>query len=335
MIVHLDIDGERKEKLIRISGTVDNQFALAGRWLRGNLHCHLEEGRWVDSAAGIYRDLGYDFLAGMDHDKTTPPDAPGELLVIPGAEMSPGHLLVFGLDDVSFLRARAGERAESTAEMIVRAKEEGGSCYLAHPLWGGWTREELEILCDAGLDGMEIVNSSNWKSGDTVSSDQLWHMMLDPTTTLSAIGGDDAHGPDNVRDGDGIQAIARARLGWTGVLAEEASVRGVLDALRAGRTYASEGPEFRSVELRPDGKLIVRCSPCVACHFRGRQRGYGGRSAFAPDEQGVAEEFVFDFAINGYRVKDHLIVILEDESRRKAWLSPLRLDLSIQARSEG
>lgn len=332
MTVHLDIEADRKGKPIRIFGTVENQFALAGDWLRGNLHCHLEEGRWVDSAAAIYRDIGYDFLAGMDHDKCVPPDDPGELLVVPGAEMSPGHLLVFGLEDVSGLRVQAKDRASATAEIISLAKQQGAVAFLAHPFWGGWSWEELRLLCDAGLDGMEVVNSSKWKVGDTIYSDQMWHLMLDKDTFLAATGGDDAHGPAGVADGEGMQAIARSRLGWTGVLATDRSVEGVLDALGQGRTYASEGPEFRSIEMSSDGKLTVRCSPCVACHFRGRERGYGGRSSFAPDEQGVAEDFVFDFAINGYRVRDHLIVVLEDEMRRKAWLSPLRLDLSIESR---
>lgn len=328
--VKLDLRGERKGTPVKITGTVGNPFAVSGQWLRGNLHVHLH--RWEDSAAGHYRRLGHDFIAAMDHDRIVPPAETEGLLVLPGAEMSPGHLLVFGLDDYASLAVAGVDRLAATERMIRQAAAAGGVSFLAHPLWSRWEWEELRRLGEAGLNGLEVVNSTTtWGHADTGQADQLWHRLLSPHWRPAATGGDDAHGPDALAGGSPLLDLRRGRLGWTGILARERTVAGLLEGLRAGRSYASEGPSFRAVEMHPDGRLVVRCSPCVACHFRGGQTGYGGRTVFAPQGGLTAEEFVFDFASCGYRVKDNLVVVLEDAQRRKAWLSPLSLDLEITA----
>ncbi len=326
--VQFSIDGERKGKPVKLEGVVHNPFAVAGHWLRGNLHCHLKG--WTEEAPDRYRELGYDFIAAMDHDQIVMPEPREDMIFLPGAEMSPGHLLVFGVNDMDDIKAEDGDRFSATLRMIRETAELGGMSFLAHPLWNGWTFEELQQLCRAGLNGMGIINSCCSGHGYTGHSDQIWHALLSPGKCLAAIGGDDAHGPGALAGDTPWAARRRSRLGWTGVLARERTAEAVLNALRAGRTYASEGPVFHGVNLRPDGNLTVRCSPCVACHFRGKQLGYGGRSIFPPDDREVEEEFVFDFAVNGYRVKDQLIIILEDEQRRKAYLSPLRLNYTVQ-----
>ncbi len=326
--VQFSIDGERKGKPVKLQGIVDNPFAVSGHWLRGNLHCHLKG--WTEEAPDRYRELGYDFIAAMDHDQIVMPEPREDMIFLPGAEMSPGHLLVFGVNDMDDIKAEDGDRFPATLRMIRATAECDGLSFLAHPLWSGWTFAGLRGLCEAGLDGIEVLNATCWGSGDTVCSDQLWHGLLSPANRLAAIAGDDAHGPGHLVGDTPKAARQRSRLAWTGVLARERTAEAVLEALRTGRTYASEGPVFHGVDLRPDGKLTVRCSPCVACHFRGKQLGYGGRSIFPPDDREVAEEFVFDFAVTGYRVKDHLVIILEDEQRRKAYLSPLRLDYTVQ-----
>lgn len=329
-VFRIALEGERKGTPVRVEGTVQNQFAAAGRWLRGTMHCHLE-GAWVDRAPEAYREMGYDFMPGMDHSHGVVKlkDVKG-LTVIPGAELGPGHLLVYGLDDVSFLSSGAGgeNRLDRTVKMIRLAAEKGGLPFLAHPLWSGWRWEELRALCEAGLCGLEVICGPE-SPGDTGHADQLWHQLLAPGVLLAAIGGDDTSGPEGLAEKGRPGGRYRRDLAWTGVLAADSSPAGVLEAIRRGRTYASTGPEFHSVALQADGKLVVRCSPCAACHFRSRQAGYGGTSVYAPGDPGTAEVFVFDFARSAFRARDHLVVILEDGRKRKAYLSPLKLDLRI------
>ena len=335
--VHLDIPSTQKMINIRITGTIHNQFAIPGIWLRGTLHCHLNKHRrpeWVNGAGEHYHHLGYDFFAGMDHDVIPAVDSVPGTIVIPGVETSgPGHILTFGLDQP--LKSDCeGDRIEKTAATIQKIKEKGGVAVLAHPFKSGYTWEQLNIFCDAGLDGLEILNSHvRGKGADVGRSDQIWHMLLREGRSLIALGNDDAHGPHE--DLSNSEAGLVSRAGWTGVLAREFSVSGVLDAIREGRTYASEGPQFKGIEFREDGKLVVSSSPCVVCHFRSAGGGKGGGSVY-PATQGLetSEQFVFDFGVAGYRIQEQLVIILEDVYGRRAWTSPISVNLTLHKVSE-
>jgi hypothetical protein len=337
--VRLDIPGIHKRKDIRIAGTIHNHFAIPGMWLRGTLHCHLgghRRAEWVAAAGEHYRRLGYDFLAGMDHDMIVPIDPGHDMLAVPGAEVSgPGHVLALGVDSLPE-PAQEGDMVQRTATAIRRIKDMGGIAILAHPVKSGYTWEQLNILCDAGLDGMEIVNSSvRGKGADAGRSDQIWHLLLRDGRSLVAIGNDDAHGPHEDLVESGWGGVSHAA--WTGVLAREFSVAGVLEAIREGRTYASEGPQIWGIEFREDGKLIVSTSPCVACHFKsvGRGRGRSGSSAYPPPGEASSERFVLDFGVAGYRVQDRLVIVPEDVYGRRAWVSPISLGLTMHEVPEG
>jgi hypothetical protein len=335
--IRLDILGTHRRTSVRITGTIHNQFAIPGVWLRGSLHCHLGSRRrpeWVAGAAEHYRRLGHDFFAGMDHDKIVAVDSVPDVLVIPGAETSgPGHVLTFGLDQ-PLEPDREGDPIERTAAAIRTIKERGGVAVLAHPFKSGYTWEQLNLLCDAGLDGMEVLNSNvRGKGADSGRSDQIWHMLLREGRSLVALGDDDAHGPHEELAASGLGGVSRA--GWTGVLAREFSVSGVLEAVREGRTYASQGPQVMGIQVREDGTLIVSSSPCVACHFRSVGGGGGGSSVYPGQGQESSEQFVFDFGVSGYRVQDRLVIILEDAFGRRAWVSPIGVDLSLHEVSEG
>jgi hypothetical protein len=330
--IQLDILGTRKGNSVRITGTIYNQFAIPGVWLRGTLHCHLGSHRrpeWVAGAADHYRRLGYDFLAGMDHNRISLVNSVPDILVIPGAEISgPGHVLAYGLDQPLSEPDRGGDPIERTAATIRKIKEKGGVAVLAHPFKSGYTWDQLNLLCDAGLDGMEILNSNvRGKGADAGRADQIWHMLLREGRSLVVLGNDDAHGPHEDLADSGLGLVSHA--GWTGVLAREFSVAGVIDAIRERRTYASEGPQIMGIEFREDGKLVVFSSPCVACHFRSVGGGRGGSSVYPDQGKETSEQFVFDLGVAGYRVQDRLVIILEDAFGRRAWVSPISINLTL------
>jgi hypothetical protein len=330
--VYLDVSGTRKKKTFRITGTVHNQFAVSGMWLRGTLHCHLSGHRRPEWLAGVvehYRRLGYDFFAGMDHNMVVPVDSPPDMLVVPGAEITgPGHVLAFGLDELP-QPEQGGDVAEGTAATIRSIKEGGGIAVLAHPIRSGYTWKDLNLLCEAGLDGLEVINcSTRGSSGDAGRSDQIWHLLLRDGRSLIPLGTDDAHRPHEDLTSSGWGGVTHAA--WTGVLAREFSVRGILEAIREGRTYASEGPEVVGIEFQDDGKLTVSSSPCVACHFRSVGGRLGGNSVFPPQGEASAERFVFEFKVAGHRLQDRLVIVLEDAFGRRAWVSPIRLSLAME-----
>ncbi len=330
-IIDFDIEGKAKKKQIRLKGRLNNQFSVEGKWLRGSLHCHADPEKnpeWAPPPREHYREAGYDFVAGMDHDRIVKLEPDKNFLVVPGMEISgPCHFLAFDTGDIP-AASQDGDRIEKTAAMIAKIKEAGGITVLAHPFKSGYTWSDLQVLCAAGLDGLEVVNSNvRGKMADAGRADQLWHGLLREGWYLFAAGGDDAHGsPEDV---DEIRWGAPSHAGWTGVLARACSPEGVFDAMRNGRTYASEGPEFHRINFSGDGKLAVDCSPCVACHFRSVGGIWGGASVYPPEGNKEAEEFVLDFSEKGYRLQDYLVIVLQDNSGRRAWSSPIPLKLNI------
>ena len=112
---------------------------------------------------------------------------------------------------------------------------------------------------------------------------------------------------------------------WTGVLAEENTPAAILAAVRAGRTYASEGPQLKDIRFTPDGRIVVRSSPCIACHIR--SRGYGIRSVIADI---ACSEFSIDLCTEGYRIRDWTAVCLEDARGRRAWSSAIPVAVAIE-----
>ena len=137
--------------------------------------------------------------------------------------------------------------------------------------------------------------------------------------TLTAIATDDSHYP--------LFDIGDA---WTMVHAADRSRDAVLDALRAGRTYASNGPVLHDVQ-RVGDRIEVHCSPCgsvglhtryqegwaVRADHRGRQEG---ARILERDDAGllVRAEFRPD-------VEDlpFVRVVVTDAAGRRAWTNPV------------
>ncbi len=333
---------ERKRQ-ISVSGTVYNQFAAPGTWLKGECHCHLNG--WEPQAAELYRSMDFDFVLGNNL------DMPEGLLVVPGGEeyktsvtgASMTHLLAIGADGPATAPSEGAERIERMMACIRQVKEQGGMAVLAHPFNTGWGWDDLPALVRAGLDGLEIINGGAFRKGDTARSDQIWDLLLDQGFNLFALGGGDVK----------KSSTFRAGLAWTQVLAADVSAGAVVEAIRQGRTVASEGPVLKSVKIHPGGRVEIGCSPCAACHIRPLTNlgGHKGGTFYPPEGEkrsesfsfdlsalGFREEFVFDSAAGEYRARpdeltvrkrNRLSISLEDEAGRKAWLSPIWMDMVI------
>jgi len=94
-------------------------------------------------------------------------------------------------------------------------------------------------------------------------------------------------------------------------------VQGILEALKDGRFYASQGPEFLDVEF--DGKrLIVRTSPVSVCTISSNKYWVAGRCRTG---ENMTE--------NIYEIQPGETFIrceVADSRGRRAWLSPIALD---------
>ena len=314
------IDGRDKRRPIRLTIEVDNQFEGGGRWLRGGLHSHVAQMGESREVCEHYMNLGFDFLATTDYLSITPmPESSRAFTPVPGAEMfCPGgddltHIICLGL---RHLPRPLDGTVEDVSRLVRDTETQGGLAVLAHPAWSDYSWEKAYALAKSGMVGLEVSNRLTWQINGKERSEELWQMLFNAGVRLAAIGVDDAIVLDD--------ADVTGRT-WTGVLVRRPGVEGILEGIRAQRTYASEGPEIHDFRIEPRGAIVVECSPCTACHFR--SKGFGVRSL---QSVSPSKRFEVDLAVEGYRMRDWVFACVEDEFGRRAWTSaiPVRVDIT-------
>ena len=314
------IDGRDKRRPIRLRIEVDNQFEGGGRWLRGGLHSHVAQMGESREVCEHYMNLGFDFLATTDYLSITPmPESSRAFTAVPGAEMfcpdgdDLTHIICLGLQH---LPQPLDGTMEDVSRLVRDTESQGGLAVIAHPAWSDYSWEKAYALAKSGMVGLEVSNRLTWQINGKERSEELWQMLFNAGVRLAAIGVDDAIVLDD--------ADVTGRT-WTGVLVRRPGVEGILEGIRAQRTYASEGPEIHDFRIEPRGAIVVECSPCTACHFR--SKGFGVRSL---QSASPTNRFEVDLAVEGYRMRDWVFACVEDEFGRRAWTSaiPVRVDIT-------
>ncbi|NLV74216.1 MAG: PHP domain-containing protein [Chloroflexi bacterium] len=229
-------------------------FSLPGAWYRGNLHAHTTQSDGLfspEEVTAFYRSVGYDFMAITDHWVYTAGtrSADGSWITIAGSELHGEgyHMLTVGTSGLPD-RALAADPAVLAAE-VARL---GGLAFYAHPYWTGQTYDKL-VTTPAVL-GIEVYNGVCDQEVGLGYSRNEWDEALCTGKQLYGLATDDGHG------GGGHKA-----LGWVMVRATELEEGAIIEALRKGNFYSSNGPAITDLRLtRQDGKpaLVVRCSPC-------------------------------------------------------------------------
>jgi len=292
-------------------------FSAAGRFYRGNLHTHsnLSDGMLPPEAVcAHYREAGYDFLALTDHFQRrygfpvadTKAFRTNLFTTIPGAELhapvnSQGeiwHILAVGLPE----DFPATGEAETGPDLARRAVEAGAFVAIAHPQWSSLTIEDGRALPAA--HAVEIYNHGC--ALECARGDGAWLLdaLFGEGRDVTAIATDDAH----FRQDD-------ACGGWVMVKAEANEPGALLEALKAGRFYSSQGPLIHAAEMS-GGALHVECSPAVNVAVVGR----GSRAAHVHRRQMTRAEIPLDrFAGDWFRL------VVTDAAGRTAWTNPVQL----------
>ncbi len=245
-------------------------FDSPGRFYKGNLHTHSNLSDGVldpEEVCRRYREQGYDFLALTDHFvgkfdypiTDTVSFRTNEFTTILGAELHSGamsngelwHILAVGLP-ADFAPShtpefRPVEGQESGAEIAKRARGAGAYVAIAHPHWSVLTEADFESITAA--HAVEIYNTGCDRDCDRGYGFYALEKLLNNGKRLSLCATDDAHFETDDAFG-----------GWVMVKAQANQPEALLEALKAGHYYASQGPDFDAITFGSDS-VTVRCSP--------------------------------------------------------------------------
>ncbi|HMJ03974.1 MAG TPA: CehA/McbA family metallohydrolase [Conexibacter sp.] len=297
-----------------------------GSFFRGNLHCHStgSDGRLSPAeVARAYREAGYDFVAITDHFEErfgwpvtdTRPFRTDEFTTIVGAELSSADWSdpsVYWVAAVGLPPGFAPPPAGDHAEAIVRASAAGAFVCLLHPGLNDLRPEAAGRL--PGFDAVQAVEVYTHQSWiyrpDTAIAAPFLDALLEDGRRLTAVAGDDAH----FRDGpDAFGA-------WVEVFARERDPDALLDGLKAGTYYSTQGPAITGLTLDGD-ELRVACSPCARVLLTGPSRLWRRwRWRIAPAGAPLLTEAAF--TISDFRGGFCRVTAVDGDGRR-AWSNPI------------
>lgn len=280
-------------------------------WFRGNLHTHttLSDGRKTpEEVAEWYRSAGYHFIFITDHGKVTDFShlCREDFLVLRGGEFAVGkaetgepfHLV--GLDLPPGFQL---SRTPDVQEAINQIREAGGEVIIAHPYWSGLSWRDIYPL--EGILGIEIFNNGVEIEVGKGHCLVHWDDLLERGKRLYGFAVDDAH-----------FAIEDAGGGWIEVEAEELTREAIMEGIRKGNFYSSQGPRIFS--FLEEGSLVrAETSPTVSiCFLSHVHLGKCYYSASEPLRSARLEV-----------TKRHLFVRVEcrDENSKRAWSNPYYL----------
>lgn len=219
-----------------------------------NLHMHttVSDG-FLSPADAIarYAAAGYDAVALTDHWSIASTEERGGLLVLSGVEYDTRtfdcragvyHILGIGMKD-----APAIEKYDAAQKILDEINRVGGFAVLAHPAWSLNTPEDIMKL--EGVAATEIYNTvSGVHESRRPDSSLIVDMLATRGHVLPLTAADDAHYYDN----DDCRSFIM-------VEADACTEDALMEAIRAGRYYASQGPE---IHIRREGdEIVVETSP--------------------------------------------------------------------------
>jgi hypothetical protein len=299
-------------------------FTAPGRFWRGNLHTHSTRSDGVIEPVEVcrrYRAEGYDFLALTDHFvgcygypivDTLPFRSDGFTTIL-GAELHSGsmengelwHLLAVGLpadfapsDSPDFHPVAGQETAEALAARAVAA---GAFVAIAHPQWSGLTLADARSVTSA--HAVEIYNHGCAIGCDRPDGFAIADLLLTEGRRLTMIATDDAHfyEPDHFG-------------GWVMVKSVENSPEALLEALKSGAFYSSQGPELRDIRLFDD-RIEVECSAAASVIVIGQ--GTAARALHGPSMTRAGLD------LSRFRNSPWLRVSVVDAAGKRAWSNPI------------
>jgi len=291
-----------------------NPFRSDGLWFKGNLHSHSTNSDGLldlFQLSFLYRSSGYDFLFITDHNKLTDVSNVAkrfeDFLLLPGEEIDAGksevntsyHLVALNLKD----EIQLGEAPQRIVDGVLN---QDGEVLLGHPYWSSLTANDLLRL--EGYLGIEIFNSSCHLDIGKGYSTIHWDDLLVRGRFAFGFAVDDTHWHFNPhRPVDACYA-------WVMVKAKKLTVEALMESLKNGLFYSSNGPEILDVEASNES-VNVKTSPVNAITFVA-DRSLGER--FTAYAKPLTEA---TYKLRGE--ENYVRIEVEDREGRTAWTNPV------------
>lgn len=315
-------------------------------WLKGSTHVHAkpsgDSATPVEDVIAWYQSRGYDFIALTDHNRISEVGATttvgqvavrapaAGLIVLAGIELTfnpsgcvPAgegdkcriHVNLLGPtarppDKLEWADRKTKDRVAMYQAAIAQQQALGGIAQINHPQWfWGMTAEVLTELARRGMPLVEIANVqfATWNAGDPdhPSTEALWDAALAKGVMLWGVASDDAHHYND-------PGTYPAGGGWVMVRARR-DPQAILDALAAGRFYASTGVALARAEV-VDQSLVVEVAP-----------GERGPHAIAFIENGKQVAKVnANTAVRVLPSQGYLRAVVTRGDGKQAWVQPAR-----------
>jgi len=303
-------------------------FSLPGHFWRGNIHTHstLSDGALPpEKVIQAYQRAGYDFLQLSEHFIShynwpiadTRKFRTDDFTTLIGAELhapktSVGelwHIVAAGLP-LDF--APCGDD-ESGEEIARRAAQAGAFISIAHPAWSQLTIEDGRTIDVA--HSVEIYNTGCDRENHRGDGAYLLDQLLNEGKRLSANATDDAHFIHGDYDAFG---------GWVHVKTENLDPDELVESLKAGNFYSSQGPQIHNVSIS-DNQIHISCSPVNAISLMGgtsRSQVRIGRAI----TRASLDIAALDKAWTPTPTSPWLRMVITDEAGKCAWTNPIWRD---------
>jgi hypothetical protein len=286
------------------------RYETSGQWYKGSVHLHTvsSDGHLsFDQLVQKYSSEKFDFISVTDHwclpDRNDNRDIL-PLLVINGVELDGYdnlgtyyHVLAIGASlKASFL-------TRNFLKSMRNFYSQGAVLIWAHPHWtGNSLREGMRHK----FHGLEIYNHSSQCENGSGYALSHWDGMLNHNPDFLGFATDDSHF---------IPEQPYWKGGWIMVNAASCTQQEILESIRRGNFYATQGPSFKSIDYG-ENTVKVETSPVTYVRLIGPRRTGQWIHALNKKPVRLAE---FELPPDWHYAR----LEIEDAAGKRAWSNPL------------